>query len=99
MPPSAPGPAGSVPPAVPASGEGVATGNAATGKRPTAAAAGPSLDSDDDAIDDDDGGGVPRWLAAKLTSPITGGVACFQPAAKTDAKKKKKKKKNLGTKA
>lgn len=64
---------------------------------PVATAAAES-DSDDD---DQCQGGVPRWLAAKLVSPITGGLACLQATAskgerkaiekKSERRKKKRK--------
>ena len=45
-------------------------------------------ESDDEAAE----GPIPRWLAAKLVSPITGGIGLFQaPGSKKEAKKKKRK--------
>ena len=73
------------------------TGTNRSTAAPVATAAAESESDDDDQCQ----GGVPRWLAAKLVSPITGGLACLQATAskgerkaiekKSERRKKKRK--------
>ena len=63
------------------------TGTNRSAAPPVATAAESESDEDDHCR-----GGVPRWLAAKLVSPITGGLACLQATASKGERKANEKK-------